>query len=108
MDPVKVSDVDMAFGGAGKMDVLLPAWSEIPAEIKREQDTWSPVVSRWFYEGLSGKFIPKEGIDPDAALRHIRAIIGSYEPKHEHKIAGIAYLMGQWFERFEPATPSPK
>jgi hypothetical protein len=23
----------------------------------------------------------------------------SFEPKHEHKIEGVAYLMSQWFEK---------
>ena len=28
----------------------------------------------------------------------IAAILASFEPKHEHKEAGAAYLLSQWFE----------
>jgi hypothetical protein len=29
---------------------------------------------------------------------HLKAIMGSFQPKHEHKTAGVAYLMSLWFE----------
>jgi hypothetical protein len=56
--------------------------------------------SRWFFSGLpkGTVFVPHEGIDPAKAMRHLRAILGSFEPKHEHKEAGVAYLMSQWFK----------
>jgi hypothetical protein len=57
------------------------------------------LVSDRFFLGLKDvKLIPKEGIDPDAAWRHVSTIIGSWEPKHEHKEAAAAWLLARWFE----------
>ena len=40
----------------------------------------------------------KQGISLSLALRHLGACLSSWEPKHEHKTAGVAYLMSLWFE----------
>ena len=58
------------------------------------------MVSRWFFSGLpkETRFVPKTGIDEAAAKAHLRAILASFEPKHEHKEAGCAYLLSKWFE----------
>jgi len=48
----------------------------------------------------------KPGIDRKAAIRHIKAIMASYAPKHEHKEAGCAYLFALWFE--QPAEEGPR
>ncbi|PZM62587.1 hypothetical protein [Paenibacillus dendritiformis] len=95
--PQKVTDLEMAFGG--DMKKLLPAMSEIPEEFTSLGSKWCKLISDWFYIGLSElKAQPREGIDTQEAFRHIRAILGSFEPKHEHKIACCAYLMSLWFE----------
>jgi hypothetical protein len=44
------------------------------------------------------KFVVREGVDAKAAWRHCAALLRSFEPKHEHKEAGVAYLMSQYFE----------
>lgn len=41
---------------------------------------------------------PASVIGTQKVHRHISACLGSYEPKHEHKIAGVAYLLSLWFE----------
>ena len=41
---------------------------------------------------------PKEGVDTKKALRHVKAVLGSWEPKHEHKEAGVAFLLNEWFD----------
>lgn len=48
---------------------------------------------------LGGK-LPKtkDGIDPAKAKRHLMAVLGSFEPKHEHKEAGAGWLMSMWYE----------
>jgi len=48
---------------------------------------------------------PKEGIDPYKSGRHIMAIMRSYAPKHEHKIAACAYLMSRFFGYVNIADP---
>jgi hypothetical protein len=99
MKPKKVSDVELAF--PAQVMHLLPKWEDIPEEFKNDNTNWNSLVSEWFFGGLSGKFIPKEGIDLKMAMRHLQACMHSYQPKHEHKEAGVAYLMSQWFEKFE-------
>jgi len=97
--PQEISDVEIAFPA----HVLnrMPEWDEIPPEFKRHRGTrWNELMARWFYDGLKGhEFCAKEGVDKDAALRHLMAILGSYEPKHEHKEAAVAYLMSLWFTK---------
>lgn len=38
----------------------------------------------------------KKNIDPEKTVRHIQTILSSFQPKHEHKIAGCAYLRSQF------------
>lgn len=53
------------------------------------------------FEGINGYgVVPKEGVDPDKAMRHLAACMRSFEPKHEHKMAGVACLMATWFEDY--------
>ncbi len=93
----EVTDLDIVFGGRAME--LLPPYSEIPEEFRDGRTKWNKVVSDWFFCGLKNcKWVPKEGIDTGKALRHIKAILGSFEPKHEHKEAGCAYLLSEWFE----------
>jgi hypothetical protein len=96
--PQSVSDVEIAF--ATDVSKLLPVWEDIPEEFKRSLGTrWNKVFSDWFFHGLKdAKWQPKPGVDVDMALRHLKACMGSFEPKHEHKEAGCAYLMSQWFD----------
>lgn len=97
MKPVKVTDVDLAFGG--KTDKLLPAMEDIPDEFKTDSSKWNQVVSDWFYRGLQGAvWTPKEGVNSADGIRHIQAIMASFQPKHEHKFAGCAYLLNEFFD----------
>lgn len=97
-DPIEVDDVTLAF--PANIGHLLPAWDDIPEDFKRERDSgWTGLASTWFAKGLdSGGLVPRPGLDKTKALRHLAAIMGSFEPKHEHKIAGVGYLMSLWFE----------
>jgi hypothetical protein len=79
---------------------LMPMYGDIPEEFKNwnNKTKWNKVVSDWFFRGLKNEvWQPKDGIEIQAALRHLRAILSSYEPKHEHKEAAVAYLMSLWF-----------
>jgi hypothetical protein len=98
--PHPVSRVDMAFGG--NMADLMPDVTTIPPEFNMmSRNRWVQLVDGWFFNGLTVEAIealePKEGIDGNAALGHVMAIMRSFEPKHEDKIAACAYLMGRWF-----------
>ena len=96
MQPQDVNDVDMAFGG--NLANLMPAYSSIPDEFKSGNNKWTDWQSEWFYKGLATMPKPKEGIDMKKAMRHLATIQKSFEPKHEHKMAAVAYLASQWFE----------
>lgn len=98
MKPQPVSDPQLAFP-AGIME-LLPPYADIPDDFKNDRTPWNKIISRWFYSGLpkGTEFVPKPSIDKTTALRHLKAVMGSWEPKHEHKTAGCAYLLSLWFE----------
>lgn len=76
---------------------LMPKLSEIPKyEGRRELEH---LASTWFSKGLKDvAFHAKEGVPGAAALRQLKCIMGSFEPKHEHKIAAVAFLINEWFD----------
>ena len=93
---VDVNDLELAFGGDTAR--LLPPYADIPDEFKHGHGTWNQLVSAWFFRGIADlKLMPKDGVDQKKALRHIRAVMVSFDPKHEHKEAGCAFLFSQWF-----------
>lgn len=102
MKPVELSGLELAFGPKGGIKTLLPPMSEIPVEFQRSRNAWNDVVSRWFFGGLKKSEVDswkaKEGVDKDKALKHVKCALMSFEPKHEHKKAGCAYLLNLWFE----------
>jgi len=99
MEPVEVDDVTMAFPASVTQKYMIP-YSDIPDEYKNGNTDGNKFFCDMFYAGVKDiEMIPKEGIDPDKAWRHIRSIAGSFEPKHEHKEACIAYLLEQWFSK---------
>ncbi len=97
MKPVIVSDVEMAFGTVNG----LPKWTEIPENFKSAGNEWCRLFSKIFFSGAKVLFKEKDGIDKNLAFRHIRALMASCEPRHEHKEAGVAYVMSQYFDSFE-------
>lgn len=100
MPAENITDVELAFPANGVS--RLPAWDRIPKEYQDQNHPRCNTVEVWFGMGLKmNKIVPKKGIDQIKAFRHLKAIMGSYEPKHEHKIAGVAYLIDQWFEKFD-------
>lgn len=95
MNPQEVSDVDMAFGG-NAME-LIPSYEKLKNE--KIDPKWVKLFSDWFYCGLAKLEIElNEGIDKQKALRHIKCVMKSFEPKHEHKELGVAYLFSQFFK----------
>ena len=96
MMPCDVSGLDIAFGG--DISRLLPPYADIPDAFKHGDTKWNRLFAQWFYSGVSHLVMtPKPGIDQAKALRHICAVMVSFEPKHEHKEAGIAVLLNEWF-----------
>lgn len=100
--PKVIEDVALAFGG--KMADLLPPYASIPDDFKHfggrgYAKPWCGFVSDWFYKGTKlSRLTPRADVDAQVAVRHAKAIMASWEPKHEHKEAGVAWLLSRWFE----------
>ena len=100
MKPEVVSDLDLAFPAS--VSRLMPEYKDIPEEFKDWNSKWHHLVAGMFFHGGKiTKMVTREGIDGDAAMRHIKCILGSFEPKHEHKMAACAFLISEWFSEFE-------
>jgi len=100
----EIKGVDVAFGNIKHM----PKMADLPEEFQRERGPFCKAVASWFYSGakpidngleIDGvKFVAKPGVDKSKALAAIKAALGSWEPKHEHKIAGCGFMLSEWFE----------
>lgn len=95
--PQQIDDVLYAF--PARVLHLMPAYEDIEDDLKRLSDPWHEIATHWMFHGLppESTFAPKDGIDPRLALRHAHTILKSYEPKVEHKLAGVAWLLHHWF-----------
>ena len=98
-----ITDIDAVFG-ASKIDTLLPKMKDIPEDFRGEigeAKKWTDLTIQWFYGGgRIGIKEAKEGIDAGKAIYHIKSVLASFEPSHERKIAGAAYLLSKWFNNF--------
>jgi hypothetical protein len=91
----QISDIDVAFS----TKKFLPEYAVIPDDFKKGNTVWNRLFKKWFYGGLKElSLTPKDGIDTKKAVKLIRAHMGSFEPKHEHKEAGVAYMMSMLFD----------
>lgn len=102
MKPADLSAAQIAFGAPDVINKLLPKYATVPEEFKGYNTPQNDLVSAWFFSGMKSLdfLTAKPGIDKDKAINHIKACIGSWAPKHEHKTAGCAYLFHLWFEPF--------
>lgn len=102
VDIVEVTDLDRAFGTTKD----LPKMEEIPEDFFEHSNKWVKFFEHVFYRGFRGVSVtPKEGVDMVKVGRWLDAHAQSWEPKHEHKTAGVAFRMSQWLDdwKFEPA-----
>ena len=79
----------------------MPKMNDIPKEFRNmnSRNKWNRFQQDWFFNSVPGLQVwPKEEIDPEKALQHLSGIQRSYEPKHEHKVASVAYLASLWFD----------
>jgi len=78
---------------------LMPAYRDLPEEFTRGRSKYCDLVSTWFFKGLNKSALrAKPGIDTRKAFRHLGTILQDFTPSHEHKTAGVAYLMSLWFD----------
>lgn len=96
-----VTAPDVAFGTTKH----LPPMDEIPEEFKNMNcdNKWIKLFATWFYKGLpeTVKFSLKPGVDGNKLMSFLKAHMASWEPKHEHKTAGVAYLMSQFIDDYD-------
>ena len=110
-DYSKPSDVDnLTAAFPGNLDGLLPPLSVIPEKYANpniafnSNDKWVRFQGDWMFRGIpdSSQPKPKRGIDEAKAWKHLSAIQNSFEPKHEHKVAAVAWLASLWFKNYKP------
>jgi hypothetical protein len=97
--PVPVDDVMLAF--PADVSDLMPDYDWLREQVIDPE--WVEFQRRWFFSGLPGsvEIDLKDGIDGETAFRHLKAIQGSFQPKHEHKEAAVAFLASQWFNSID-------
>jgi hypothetical protein len=97
IEPKEVSDIFMAFP-AKVIDQYLPLVQEIPEEFWAPQNLYNRMVTDVFFQGTKEdwEFALREGIEIKTFKRHVMTCLRSFEPPHEHKIAGVAYLISLW------------
>ena len=101
-DLTSITDPERAFGTTR----LLPPWEEIPDEFKRGNQYTRLATAIFFGNDLpDGECTFLEGFaeSGEALNRAVYAHLKSFAPKHEHKIAGVGYLISKAM-RFEPAA----
>jgi len=107
--PQTIDDVTYVFPANAVRD-LMPTMEECETGLNAlsdsESNKWRAFQNEWFFEGLPPTLEVDlhDGIDGKNAFRHLHAIQGSYAPKHEHKVAAVAYLSSLWFRGFSVAA----
>lgn len=91
-----ITDVEIAFGTTK----LLPPYDAVPDEFKRGNDYTKLLAHIFAGQALpEGEIVFRDGFaDSEAPAllnRVVMAHLRSFEPKHEHKIAGLGYLVSQ-------------
>src|SRR6185312_15389360 len=96
---------DLAFGNIRHM----PEYASLPKQFQDwHRHSFCESISQWFMKGAqvssaglligNTKYTPKEGVEIGAALAAIKAILASWAPKHEHKIAACGFMLHEWFD----------
>ena len=92
-----ITALDVTFGPKNLSD-FLPGMKDIPKEFFDYNNKWNRWASHMFNNGLKDWPVAKSGIHFKQAAMHLKVIMTSWEPKHEHKLAGCGYLASLWLE----------
>lgn len=92
----KFEGLDAAFGARGQD---YPTRADIPDQFYNHNSPYNQVVSSLFFSG--GKLEDfglsfKPGIDKAQAMTAIRALLSSFDPKHEIKMGTVAWALSKW------------
>lgn len=85
-----VTDAEVAFS----TDKLLPEWAQIPDEFKRGNVYTELAEALMFNRPLpNAQMVLNEGVTSENLNRCVRAHLQSFWPRHDHKIAGVGYMI---------------
>lgn len=85
-----ITDAEMAFATTR----LLPTWDDIPDNFKSANAYTELVDAIFAGKPLpDGEVVMKAGFEPHALNRAVQAHLQSFAPSHEHKVAGVAYMI---------------
>jgi len=105
----KFSRLDAAFGAK---DSDYPRYESIPAEFKRFRgNRHVDAVSGLFFNG--GKLADhgltiKEGVDREAFMTALQALLSSFAPEHELKIATCGWLLSEYTDEIPTKARSDR
>lgn len=93
-DLASITDPERAFSTMR----LLPAWEDIPDEFK-SGNIYTELAEAIFYDRLLPEgeieLLPGFEDSADALNTCVRAHLLSFGPRHEHKIAGVGYMISK-------------
>lgn len=101
-DVVSITDVECAFSTTR----LLPAVEDIPAEFKSQRGNVYTRIADSIFMGTAlpeAEIEMKEGFEPGSVNRCVRAHLSSWSPKHQHKIAGVGFMISMTMDVTEKA-----
>ena len=90
-----ITDTEVAFGSTK----YLPKMKDIPEDFFKRSNVYVQLFNAIFFKGLvEFNYEPMEGFSKDTINKVIASHAGSFMPKHEHKEAGVAYMMSLMFK----------
>ena len=103
--PVAIPRVQQVF--PANLGDLLPPLDLIPEAYRSGRAGHVSTYARSMALGRideSLALIKRPGVDPELAWTHLCTIASSFEPKHEHKEAALAWLLSMWYLDVVPAS----
>lgn len=88
--PVNFPDFEMPFSSVGLSQ--FPPKDIIPVEYFSNQNEWNQKASALFFDGGGGLNVKPE-FSKQNVFRAVNGYLQSFAPKHEHKIATVAWLL---------------
>jgi len=92
----KISDADVVFPA----NPPIPKEEDIPKQFWDYENIFNQTASDLFNSGKTTTSMTLKselGEDFEDIRRALRACLGSFGPSHEHKLAGVAYMLSEWF-----------
>jgi len=97
VEPKEVSLPTLAF--PADVSDLLPDSADIPKEFWDHYNEYATLGRQWFFGKTMAVVFDRPGINGDTAGKHITCCLRTYSVKHEHKEAGVGYLLYLWKAR---------